>query len=85
MEDNQTTEEHVGGAFDPHHPMFDLFNLLTDAVEVIIQMVKTVLQNCYLDLDVDFGWLKHFSLPENQQSQNRFCRAVIGWFATVRP
>ena len=57
MEEDETTEEHVGGAFESHDPLLHFLDLVSDAMDRFIDMIESILQNCYLDLDVDFGWL----------------------------
>ena len=63
LEEDETTEEHIGGAFESHDPLLHFLDLVSYAVDGFVDVIESILQNRYLDLDVDFGWLEHwFSL-----------------------
>jgi len=59
LEEDETTEEHVGRAFQTHYPLLDFLDLRSDAVDGLIDVIESILQDCYLDLDVYFGRLEH--------------------------
>ena len=59
LEDYESSEKHICSAFDAHDSLFHFLDLISDIVDGFVNVVKTVSQDCYLDLDVNVGWLEH--------------------------